>query len=190
MSDINTENLLKSDENVSSAEELPLVETSFRIDGTAQKMFQRKHRAGLIVATVLGAALALTYIILFTLNGETLGGKLFSVPEALLYILLICGAILLGSGLVLLIFMKKNVANVARTNAENHYRFFSDYVLIAVTQSGEAMGQVKCYYRNFVKVRENREYFMLYPTSATVYLVSKTALTEEQCGELRAVLPL
>lgn len=191
MSDIFEENSPENGENISpQAEEIPLVETSFRVNGESQKRFQHKIHATLIAAVVIGAVFTLAYIVLATLNGETLGGSFFAVSETLLYVLLLCGAVPLGGGISLLFVLRKNVAYAKRTDAENHYRFFADHVLVAVTQNGEPMGQVKCYYKSFAKVRENRNYFLLYPTSSTVYPVLKSALPEEEREKLRTVLPL
>lgn len=170
--------------------ESPLVEASFRIDAASQRLYYRRLRAVSVALTVFGAVFVVAFIVFFTLNGETLGGKLFRVPAFLLYILLFFGAVPLGVGIGYFFLMKKNVATAERTNSENHYKFYPDFVLISVTKSGENLGEVKTYYSTFSKIRENKKYFLLYPTISTVYPVLKSDLTEEEQISLRSVLPL
>lgn len=190
MSDITEEKSPENGENLQIVpEERPIAEASFSINAASQKLLQRKLFLSSVIAIVMGSVLVLAYIVLSVLGGETVAGSSFSVPAALPYALLLLGALPLGCGIVFLFLARRNVSIAARTNAENHYGFYGEYVLISVTRSGEDMGDVKCRYDSLYKVRENKAYFLLYPTATTVYPVSKSDLGPA-CDSLRAVLPM
>lgn len=191
MSDIIGENSPETDEiPIEPVEETPIVEAVFTVNEASQKQFLKNVRLGAVIVTVFGALLAVAYVVLSVVGEMSFGDEALEIPWGVMLVLLLIGGLCLAFGIALLFSVRRAVQSAAKTNAVNTYKFFKEYVLISSTQNGEDVGQVKCYYMNFAKVRENKKYFMLYPTPSTVYLVEKRTLTEEQRARIDSVLPL
>ena len=192
MSDIIEQNNAISPENAVKTPDQPqeICSCSVCINGALQAKISSPANKLLLADLIIGAVFLVGFIVLFVLNGEVLGGKKFVVDNFLLILLLVCGAILFGMGIALLILNRKNVKNAEALSQENFYRFYPDHVLVRTMRKGETLGEVKQYYASFVKVREKKDFFFLYPNNVTLFPVPKSELTGEQIEALRRVLPL
>ena len=72
----------------------------------------------------------------------------------------------------------------------NEYEFYPEGLVINDYRAGEHVSASRLRYSDFEKIRESREFFLLYPNRVTVYPVDKALLTEEECAQLRAMLHL
>ncbi len=166
------------------AEEKPFLVVSCMIDGTVQREIMKPLLIFSRIGLAVGIPLLLAYIVLYVLCGEAV----LNFPTGVLYLMLFVGAILFGSGIVFLLSAKKNIKNADHVSQMNEYSFFEDYVSVESIRHGERLGASKAYFVDFVKIKESRKYFLLYPTSATVFPVPKEGVSEEEIGRLRNAL--
>lgn len=163
----------------------PVVRVSCRIDAQTQKDFTKPVRTGSLITMLLGVLLLGTYITLFVLDGSVI-----EVGEILLIAILIWGALFFGMGLVFLLTVRKNIKRAAELNATNEYSFYEGYMTVSTVRRGENIGTVKLYYSDFVKKRERKREFLLYPNASSIYLIPKGELGAGEIEFLRRVLHL
>lgn len=197
MSDIIEENQQNNCENVQDNENMasieeeqkeepkPFVVASCKIDGNMQREFSRSLLIYSRIAMIVGLPIVIAYIVLSVLKDEEI---LTAIPNTVLYIMLFLGAVLFATGIVFYFSVKKNIKNADNINQMNEYSFFEDYVTMESIRLGERLGAAKAYYTDFVKVKETKNYFLLYPTAVSVYPVPKRGLSEEEVTHLRNVL--
>ena len=154
-----------------------------KIDGQVQKEISKPILIYSYIGIVLGIPLVLAYIVFSVLKGDVL-----TIPDFVLYILLFLGAVLFATGIVFLFSVKKNMRNADNCLEINEYSFYDDYVCIAAIRRGERLGAIKTYYEDFVKRKECKKFFLLYPTSVTIYPIPKENLSEEKIARLRSAL--
>lgn len=167
-------------------EERPFLVAHCMIDGNTQRELMKPLLIYSRIGFAVGVPLLLAYIVLYVLCEE----DVLSFPTGVLYLMLFVGAILLGTGIVFLLSAKKNIKNVDNISQMNEYSFFDDYVSVESIRRGERLGASKAYYVDFVKIKESKKYFLLYPTTETVFPVPKEGLSEEELGHLRNALRL
>lgn len=197
MSDIIEENQQNNDESIQDNENKmpveeeqkeevkPFVVSSCKIDGNMQREFSRPLLIYSRIAMIVGLPIVIAYIVLSVLRDE---GVLPAIPNTVLYIMLFLGAVLFATGIVFYLSVKKNIKNADNINQTNEYSFYEDYVTMESIRLGERLGATKAYYTDFVKVKESKNYFLLYPTSVSVYPVPKRGLSENDVAHLRNVL--
>lgn len=187
MSDIIEKNTQRIEQNpeISSQQEEPFLVTSCKIDGNTQRELSRPLFLYCRIAMIVGVPLLLAYIVLSVLSDE---GVLSAIPTAVLYCMLFLGAVLFATGIVFYFTIKKNIKNADAINQTNEYSFYEDYVCVESIRRGERLGSSKSYYVDFVKRKEGKKYFLLYPTSVTIFPVPKEGLSEEQTVHLRNAL--
>lgn len=169
------------------------IKTRVQINGDLQRRMNRKTRLFGIISTILGAVLVIVYIATdVTLSSLSEIGEFdnYEKYEFLLQMLLWVGVVMLAVGLMFIFLARANVKNAERLNQTNEYTFFETYFTITTVRGGEVLGSVKQYYTDFYKVKETKEFFLLFPNKATAFPVEKGSLTEEETAELRKVLPL
>lgn len=184
MSDI----IIEKQDNLPAPE--PICTNTVVMDITLMKRVNKRHRyLSLIVAGAVGC---LIYIVLSVVLGVMQERTPIPSYESLtvaLDVFLWVMAFLFAFGLVLLIVTHINGRNTARLGRTNVFRFYEHSFTVTDLKEGEDMGTVKAYYSDLAKVRENKEFFLLYPNSVTFYPVDKTQMTQEEIEALRAVLP-
>ena len=110
--------------------------------------------------------------------------------DFLLDLLLWAGAILFAVGLMSLIMSGMTNRKQLSLAFVNEYEFYPEGLVINDYRAGEHVSTARLRYSDFEKIRESREFFLLYPNRVTVYPVDKALLTEEECAQLRAMLHL
>ena len=169
------------------------IKTQVLINGDLQRRMNRTVKVCGIVGTILGAVLLLAYIAIdVTLSTLAELGAMenYADYEVLLKILLWCGAMIFVFGLMCIFLARANVKNAERLNQTNEYTFYENYFTVTSVRNGEQLGTVKQYYADFYKVKETKEFFLLYPNRSTAFPVEKGRLTEAETEELRRLLPL
>ena len=158
---------------------------SYRVDAEAQKRFSKPMRTGSLIAMILGISLLLVFIVLYVLSGDVL-----SLQPILLGVFLVCGAVLFVVGLIFFLACRMNVKNAAQIDALNEYEFYDDFMTVSTTRRGENIGTVKVYYPDLYRRTERKNEILLYPAAASVYIVPKEGLGENELARLRAALGL
>ena len=108
----------------------------------------------------------------------------------MLELLLWAGAILFAVGLMSLIMSSMTNRKQLSLAFVNEYEFYPEGLVINDYRAGEHVSTARLRYSDFEKIRESKEFFLLYPNRVTVYPVDKALLTEEEFAQLRAMLRL
>ena len=160
------------------------VRTSVAIDAEMQKRINAPLRKNMLFVMAAGIVLLVAYIVLSVLADEV------GIPEDAFFldVILWVGAMGFGFGIVFLITLGRvNQKQLAR-GFINHYEFYPEGVVINDERGGEHVSTARLRYTDFEKIKEGKEFFLLYPNRVTVYPVDKLLLSEEERVRLRNVL--
>ncbi len=165
----------------------PCVRTRVAIDAALLRRISKTSRPVILFMMILGIVMLVVYIVFSVIAEE---GIILLSDDFWLDILLWGGAVFFAFGLVLLI-------TCARTNKKqlahafvNEYEFYPEGLVINDYRSGEHVSTARLRYSDFEKIRENKEFFLLYPNRVTIYPVDKMILSEEECALLRTYFRL
>ena len=165
----------------------PCVRTRVAIDAALLRRISKTSRPVILFMMILGIVMLVVYIVFSVIAEE---GIILLSDDFWLDILLWGGAVFFAFGLVLLI-------TCARTNKKqlahafvNEYEFYPEGLVINDYRSGEHVSTAHLRYSDFEKIRENKEFFLLYPNRVTIYPVDKMILSEEECALLRTYFRL
>ena len=133
-----------------------------------------------------GIVLLVAYIVLSVLADEV------GIPEDAFFldVILWVGAMGFGFGIVFLITLGRvNQKQLAR-GFINHYEFYPEGVVINDERGGEHVSTARLRYTDFEKIKEGKEFFLLYPNKVTYFPVDKRLLSQEECEKLRSYFRL
>lgn len=170
-----------------SAQDGPCVKTRVTVDAALQKRISKNSRIVLLCAMIVGIVMLIAYVALYIVSEE---GLVVLEDDFLLDLLLWAGAILFAVGLMSLIMSGMTNRKQLSLAFVNEYEFYPEGLVINDYRAGEHVSTSRLRYSDFEKIRESREFFLLYPNRVTVYPVDKALLTEEECAQLRAMLRL
>ena len=170
-----------------SARDGPCVKTRVTVDAALQKRISKNSRIVLLCAMIVGIVMLIAYVALYIVSEE---GLVVLEDDFLLDLLLWAGAILFAVGLMSLIMSSMTNRKQLSLAFVNEYEFYPEGLVINDYRAGEHVSTARLRYSDFEKIRESREFFLLYPNRVTVYPVDKALLTEEECAQLRAMLRL
>lgn len=170
-----------------SAQDGPCVKTRVTVDAALQKRISKNSRIVLLCAMIVGIVMLIAYVALYVVSEE---GLVVLEDDFLLDLLLWAGAILFAVGLMSLIMSGMTNRKQLSLAFVNEYEFYPEGLVINDYRAGEHVSTARLRYSDFEKIRESREFFLLYPNRVTVYPVDKALLTEEECAQLRAMLRL
>lgn len=178
MSGIDEENMNDFFENPAETRE---IRTSVPINGLLQKRISRNLQTLSIVDFVLGAVAFVATVLCDIF--------LFSYYRILYYMILGLSIFFIVKG-ILWFQTNKSVKNAAKQNIKQQYVFTEQYVTIYTIRQGETTGIGKTFYTNSFKIKDTKEFFLLYLNTTSVYPVDKKVLSEEEISELRRILRL
>ena len=92
-------------------------------------------------------------------------------------------------GLVCTLMLRSGVKR-ADTGLANEYSFYGDHFSIRTTRGTECVAVANFQYSECAKIRESREFFLLYQNRANVFPVEKIPLSQEERARLRELLRL
>lgn len=170
-----------------SAQDGPCVKARVTVDAALQKRISKNSRIVLLCAMIVGIVMLIAYVALYVVSEE---GLVVLEDDFLLDLLLWAGAILFAVGLMSLIMSGMTNRKQLSLAFVNEYEFYPEGLVINDYRAGEHVSTSRLRYSDFEKIRESREFFLLYPNRVTVYPVDKALLTEEECAQLRAMLRL
>lgn len=170
-----------------SAQDGPCVKARVTVDAALQKRISKNSRIVLLCAMIVGIVMLIAYVALYVVSEE---GLVVLEDDFLLELLLWAGAILFAVGLMSLIMSGMTNRKQLSLAFVNEYEFYPEGLVINDYRAGEHVSASRLRYSDFEKIRESREFFLLYPNRVTVYPVDKALLTEEECAQLRAMLHL
>lgn len=168
------------------AEGLDGIRTSVVINGELQKRISRVLRVCSIVHIVCGALLLGLGIVGLVFDIESRGEN----DVWLYYWMSVMGVVFIALGINLVLQIGKNIKTAEKLNVEQQYFFTQSYVEITTLRHGETSGVVKSFFADFYKVKETKEFLLLYPNTASAYPVEKSKLTAEELEKLRSILPM
>mgnify|MGYP006067278657 CR=1 FL=1 len=163
-----------------------VVRTRVTVDNALQKRIFRRVRAVLLGMMIVGLLMLVAYVVLYVVTDE--GSTL---PDGFwLDALLWFGALCFAMGLVA--FISSGRANKKQLSLRlvNEYEFRAEGLVINDYRSDELVSTSRLKYSDFEKIRESKEFFLLYPNRVTVYPVDKTLLSGEECALLRTFFRL
>ena len=170
--------------NEMQSEAQPLVTASGRLDANLQKRLMRVHRLIYLILLIAGAAMVIACIPLDVLAAEEI------VAQSDWYnILLWLGALMFAVGLVCTLMLRSGVKR-ADTGLANEYSFYGDHFSIRTTRGTECVAVANFRYSECAKIRESRDFFLLYQNRANVFPVEKIPLSQEERARLRELLRL
>ena len=170
-----------------SAQDGPCVKARVTVDAALQKRISKNSRIVLLCAMIVGIVMLIAYVALYVVSEE---GLVVLEDDFLLDLLLWAGAILFAVGLMSLIMSGMTNRKQLSLAFVNEYEFYPEGLVINDYRAGEHVSTARLRYSDFEKIRESKEFFLLYPNRVTVYPVDKALLTEEECAQLRAMLRL
>lgn len=91
-------------------------------------------------------------------------------------------------GLIMLFSIGKTNGAIKKVNIINEYEFNEDHIIISTIRSNEKVGTVKFYYKDFVKVKETKDYIYLYQNRMSAFPIDKNGLAETDLIILRGIL--
>lgn len=162
------------------------VRTSVAIDAEMQKRINAPLRKNMLFVMAAGIVLLVAYIVLSVLADEV------GIPEDAFFldVILWVGAMGFGFGIVFLITLGRvNQKQLAR-GFINHYEFYPEGVVINDERGGEHVSTARLRYTDFEKIKEGKEFFLLYPNKVTYFPVDKRLLSQEECEKLRSYFRL
>lgn len=164
----------------------PCVRTRVTVDSALQKRISRNARIVMFCLMVVGIAMLLAYIVLFVLAEEAV----VLSDDFWLDFLLWGGAVFFAFGLVFLITNGKANKKQLSLCFVNEYEFYPEGLVINDFRSGEHVSTARLRYSDFEKIKESKEFFLLYPNRVTIYPVDKTLLSKEERAMLRTFFHL
>lgn len=165
----------------------PCVRTRVALDAALQKRVSKSARRVLLCLMLVGIAMLIAYVVLSVIAEM---GVITLSDDFWLEILLWGGAVFFAFGLVFFITSGRVNKKQLALAFVNEYEFCVEGVVINDYRAGEHVSTARLRYSDFEKIRENREFFLLYPNRVTVYPVDKTVLTPEERALLRTFLRL
>lgn len=169
------------------AQPSPCVRTRVAIDAALLKRISKTSRPVILFMMILGIVMLVLYIVFSVIAEE---GIILLSDDFWLDILLWGGAIFFAFGLVLLITNGRTNKKQIALALVNEYEFYAEGVVIRDFRAGEHVSTSRLRYSDFEKIRENREFFLLYPNRVTFYPVDKALLTSEERALMRTFLRL
>lgn len=149
-------------------------ETKFTVE--MQKQLDKNKKILGIILTIIGSLGLLIYISsAFWENEPTWIDWLlvFAVPFAL--------------GIIFLVAIQKNLKSVSKLDITNVYEFNMDFMTISTIKYGENIGSVKLWYKEFLKVKETKDYLFIYNSPVSAFPVDKKNLKEADLIILRGI---
>ena len=165
----------------------PGVRTRVAIDAALQKRISKTARAVMICMMIVGIVMLVCYIVFSVIAEQEI---ILLSDDFWLDVLLWGGAVFFAFGLVFLIAGARANKKQLALAFVNEYEFYPEGLVINDYRSGELVSTARLRYPDFERIRENREFFLLYPNRVTVYPVDKMILSEEECALLRTFFRL
>lgn len=93
-------------------------------------------------------------------------------------IFLLATAIFLIMGIVLLISLNKTIQSFQKTNRENVYTFYDEYVEVKTMYHDEVSGSSKLYYSDIFKVKETKSFIFIYLNPQQAFPILKENVSD------------
>ena len=93
-------------------------------------------------------------------------------------ILLIATVAFLIMGVVLLISFNKTIQSFQKTNRENVYTFYDEYVEVKTMYHDEVAGSSKLYYSDIFKVKETKSFIFIYLNPQQAFPILKENVSD------------
>ena len=93
-------------------------------------------------------------------------------------ILLIATAVFLVMGIALLISFNKTIQSFQKTNRENVYTFYDEYVEVKTMYHDEVSGSSKLYYSDIFKVKETKSFIFIYLNPQQAFPILKENVSD------------
>lgn len=93
-------------------------------------------------------------------------------------IFLLATAIFLITGIILLISFNKTIQSFQKTNRENVYTFYDDYLEVKTMYQDEVSGFSKLYYSDIFKVKETKNFIFIYLNQQQAFPVLKENVSD------------
>lgn len=153
------------------------------LDGKMQKELTAGANGMSLAMIIAGAAGTAVFAVLYAISDIVFR----SADDYYFIFMLIVFAALLGGGIGLKILVNRNIKAACSVNKINEYEFFKSYFIATETVNGEAVGTVKIYAGQIIKVRESKNYVFLYLNAAAVYPVDKNGLNEAEITAVKNI---
>ena len=147
---------------------------SVKIDESLQKEVNEKMWITSLIATIIGAIGLGAYIVL----------EVF-FESLLLDILLWVMAFTLGFGITYLIIIKKINKKSITNDTTDELEIHEEYVDLSTVKNNEVIVTLKTYYKDLYKVKEIKNYLLLYINKSGALAIPKDAFTPEEFSTIK-----
>ena len=142
---------------------------SVKIDESLQKEVNEKMWITSLIATIVGAIGLGAYIVLATF-----------FDNFLLDILLWVMAFIFGFGVVYLIIIRKINKKSVSNETTDELEIYEEYIDLSTIKNNEVVVTLKTYYKDLLKVKEIKNYLLLYINKSGALAIPKDAFTPEE----------
>lgn len=154
--------------------------TECKVDGKLCKQAYKKNFlliAALIVISVACLILEILYIRLHSIAYDDI-------------FMLVCFCALFVLGAVLLVISLIAVKHIGSSQKSCECEIYSDYMLVSLYEKGEKQAEEKVDYKNLLKSKETKDYFLAYANKTSFYPIPKERLTPQEQNAIRKLLRL
>ena len=147
---------------------------SVKIDEKLQNEVNEKMWIVSLISTIVGAIGLGAYIILATF-----------FDNLLLEILLWVMAFSFGFGITYMITIKRINKKSVSNDATDELEIFEEYVNLTTIKNNEVIVSLKTYYKDLYKIRETKNYLLLYINKSSALAIPKQAFTTEEYSTIK-----
>lgn len=159
------------------------IKVTTEINEKMQKEFSRgTYKMGLAF-TIIGAICAALFLAL------EIASIILKFEEGYITFLILA-AVILCSGVSIMVAVNKAVATVRNTRKVFVYEFFKEYISANEYLNGENVTTAKVYYGQISKGRETKNYLFFFINGASAFPVDKSQLNEAELNTLRGIFRL
>lgn len=155
-----------------------MIECETKIDSKVQKAILKKSLITSLVFLIVGAVGTVAYLVLVSIFD-------YSWLDALLIF-----AFFFGFGFIFYITLNKTVKDAEKSPFTNKYQFNDDELTITTTKGETVVSTATTKYSMFYKIKENKDFLLIYPSKNAVYPILKSSLDEQDLTKLREILKL
>ena len=147
---------------------------SVKIDESLQKEVNEKMWITSLIATIVGAIGLGAYIVLATF-----------FDNFLLDILLWVMAFIFGFGVVYLVIIRKINKKSVSNETTDELEIYEEYIDLSTIKNNEVVVTLKTYYKDLLKVKEIKNYLLLYINKSGALAIPKDAFTPEEFSTIK-----
>ena len=155
-----------------------MIECETKIDGKIQKEILKTNIIMSLIFLIVGAIGSIAYLVLTTIFSN------------IWLNLLLIFAFVFGFGLIFFISLNKTIKIADQESFTNKYQFYEDELVITSLKNGEIISTATTKYSQFIKIRENQNFILIYPSKNATYPIVKNNISQQDLNDIRKILKI